>query len=108
MKRGLQINKYPMNSSGMELVKGYTDPEDYFSLVCVSKEFHEIFKSMKGPVMLRRLFREHGIDRFTAKEFKGPELLLVLSRIFDDVKPSRYHAEYIRNLVTDLKFDGLY
>jgi hypothetical protein len=39
----------------LDVVKGYTDPDDYHSLILVSHDFQKVFETMKGPVMLRNL-----------------------------------------------------
>jgi len=90
-----------------DIVKRYISPEDYFWLVCVSKEFHKIFKEMEGPVKLVRLLRDSGINKRVARELRGPELLGVLSRVFDGYQPNGYHSRYFRDLRRNLMFDGL-
>lgn len=96
-----------MMTDAWDIVKRYTSPGDYFSLVCVSKEFHKIFKGMEGPVMLSNLLRNNGIDKHVASAMQGPELLGILSRVFDGYQPNGYHAGHLKKLRMDLKFDGL-
>ena len=91
----------------MEIARRYIDPSDYFSLICVSKEFHRIFKEMEGPVRLTRFLRDNGINKHVAGAMQGPDLLGVLSRIFDGYYPNGYHARYFQKLRMDLIFDGL-
>ena len=90
-----------------DIIKRYTSPEDYFSLMCVSKEFHKIFKGVEGPVKLVRLLRDNGINKHVARAMQGPELLGILSRVFDGYQPNGYHAGHLKKLRMDLKFDGL-
>ena len=96
-----------MTTDVWDIVKRYTSPDDYFSLVCVSKSFHQMFQELRGPVMLSNLLRDNGLTTKVARELRGPDVLHVMSRVFDGYQPNGYHSRYFKKLRMDLKFDGL-
>jgi hypothetical protein len=95
-----------MNDEALQLVAKYVPPDDYGSAMLVSKQFQRAMKTVEGPARLYKTLRcMHPLDEvFLTKR----EILRILPELFDDTRIGRrYHERYIRELMTNIRFDGL-